>query len=214
MILDSISVGLPKEVEINGKKMLTSIFKEPVMGAQEVTFTNIIGDKQSDLNVHGGPTRAISVYASEYYSYWKEQLGTNDLPWGYFGENLNISGGVFEETINVGDRFTIGTVELEAVQSRFPCVKLGYKMGSQKWVKPFLHSGKTGFYFGVIKEGTISPGDQVTQIHAEKDSITIAEITDAYLINKDNKALLEKAIGVEKLTQSWKDHFIKQLESL
>ncbi len=96
-----------------------------------------------------------------------------ELPWGYFGENLNISGGMFETEINVGDRFSIGTVELEALQPRFPCHKLGMKLGDSKWIKTFLDSRKTGFYFGVIKEGVITPGDRVHQIHAEKTALPL-----------------------------------------
>jgi len=214
MQLDAISVGLPKEVEINGKKMLTSIYKKPVSGSQKVSFTNIEGDKQSDLNVHGGPTRAISAYASEYYDYWKKEMGAASLEWGFFGENINISGGMFEQDVNVGDRFSVGTVELEVIQPRFPCQKLGMKMGDSKWIKPFLHSGKTGFYFGVVKEGTITPGDEVKRTYRHENSITIHDITDLYLINKENKPLLERALTVDILTDSWKDHFRKQLENL
>ncbi len=166
------------------------------------------------MKVHSGPTRPVNVYASEHYEYWKKQLNKEQLPWGYFGENLNISGGMFEHDIHVGDRFSIGTVEFEALQPRFPCHKLAMKMGDKKWVKIFLNSGKTGFYFGVVKEGIITPGDEVKQTHVEEDSITMHDITDLYLINKNNKPLLEKALTVRRLTPSWKDYFQKQLESL
>lgn len=214
MKLDEISVGLPKELEWQGKKIRTSIFKTPVTGSKKVSFTNIEGDKQSDLKVHGGLTRAVNVYASEYYDFWKKELGVSELPWGYFGENLNISGGMFEEEISVGDRFTIGTVEFEAMQPRFPCYKLGMKMGDNAWIKKFLDTRKTGFYFGVLKEGVITKGDAVVQTYKAKDSITMDEITDLYLINKNNKALLKRAIEVDRLTPSWKDYFQKQLDKL
>ena len=95
MKLDAISVGKPKEVEWEGRKLTTSIFKTPVSAPVQVWHKNIEGDQQSDLKLHGGLTRPVSVYPSEYYEFWKKELDTNDLPWGYFGENLNISGGVF-----------------------------------------------------------------------------------------------------------------------
>ncbi len=214
MKLDEISVGLPKEIEWQGKKVKTSIFKSPVTGSKKVSFTNIAGDKQSDLKVHGGLTRAVNVYASEHYGYWKKELGVSELPWGYFGENLNISGGMFETEIYVGDRFAIGTVEFEAMQPRFPCYKLGMKMGDNAWVKKFLDTRKTGFYFGVVKEGVISKGDAVVQTYQAKDSISMDNITDLYLINKNNRPLLKKAIQVERLTPSWKEYFQKQLDDL
>lgn len=214
MTLDAISVGQPKEVNWDGKNFKTSIFKTPVEGPVKVSLTNLEGDRQSDLKVHGGPTRAISAYASEYYDFWQKQLGQKQLPWGFFGENLNISGGIFETAINVGDRFAIGEVELEALQPRFPCYKLGMKMGDKKWIKTFLNSRKTGFYFRVLKEGVIEAGQTFTRIYIHQNSITIDDITDLYLINKDNKELLKKALTVDKLTDSWKEYFQKQLAKL
>ena len=214
MKLDAISVGKPKEIEYEGRKLLTSIFKRPVTGSVHVFHENIDGDKQSDLKLHGGSTRPVSVYASEHYEFWKKQLGNENLPWGHFGENLNISGGMFEQDIQVGDQFAIGTVKFEALQPRFPCHKLGMKLGNKKWIKTFLDSTKTGFYFGVLQEGRIASGDQVKKIHSETDSISIHDITDLYLINKNNKPLLEKALTVRRLTSSWKEHFEKQLREL
>ncbi|MFY0600527.1 MAG: MOSC domain-containing protein [Cyclobacteriaceae bacterium] len=211
MKLDAISVGKPREVKLDGRTITTSIFKTPVSGPQKVYFNHIEGDQQSDLKLHGGPTRPISVYASEYYDFWKDIFKIDELPWGYFGENLNITGGVFETEINVGDRFSIGNVELEALQPRFPCHKLGMKLGDKKWIKFFLESRKTGFYFGVLKEGTIKAGDTVTRTYTNHNSITMDDITDLYLINRNNKPLLQKALGVERLPQSWKEYFQEQL---
>ena len=211
MKLDAISVGKPKEVEWEGRKMVTSIFKTPISGPARVLFKNIEGDQQADLKVHGGLTRPVCVYPSEHYEFWKKELHQNELPWGYFGENLNISGGVFEQDVQVGDRFAIGSVEFEALQPRFPCHKLAMKMGDMKWIQFFLNSGKTGFYFGVVKEGIIAPGDTVKQVHHEKNSISIHDITELYLINRNNKPLLERALKVRRLTPSWKAYFEKQL---
>lgn len=214
MKLDAISVGKPKEVEWQGRTITTSIFKTPVNGPQKVNKTNIEGDKQSDLKLHGGPTRAVCVYATEHYDFWKEALKKSELPHGYLGENLTISGGMFEKEIYVGDRFSIGTVEFEALQPRFPCHKLGMKLGDKKWVKTVLDTGKSGFYFGVIKEGIIESGDIVTKTFSAEESISMSEITDLYLINPNNKPLLEKALRVGRLTESWKDYFKKKLLKL
>lgn len=214
MRLDSINVGEPREVEWEGRRLITSIFKKTIEEPVKVSYTNLEGDKQSDLAVHGGITRAISVYASEYYDFWRKELKLKDLPWGFFGENLNITGGMFETEVNVGDRFAIGDVELEAVQPRFPCHKLGMKMGDKKWIKTFLESRKTGFYFKVLNEGTICSGQEMERTYINKDSITIDNITDLYLLNKNNKTLLKKALKVQELTDSWKKHFQKQLSEL
>ena len=84
----AVSVSPPREVVWNGRTVLTSIFKTPVSGRRAVRRLNIDGDEQSDLTVHGGVDKAVYVYPSEHYSFWKEQLPGVDLPWGSFGENL------------------------------------------------------------------------------------------------------------------------------
>jgi MOSC domain-containing protein YiiM len=57
MKLVSINVGLPREVQWHGKTVLTSISKAPVAGPIAVRRMNVEGDRQSDLEVHGEPTR-------------------------------------------------------------------------------------------------------------------------------------------------------------
>ena len=56
---------------------------------------NLDGDRQADLSVHVGPSKAVYVYPSEHYGYWKRELPEMKLPWGMFGEN-STSAGRFE----------------------------------------------------------------------------------------------------------------------
>ena len=55
----SLNVGLPREIEVEGGSVLTSIFKEPVDRRLRVTRLNFEGDGQSDLTVHGGVDKAV-----------------------------------------------------------------------------------------------------------------------------------------------------------
>jgi MOSC domain-containing protein YiiM len=59
MKLASVNVGLPREVEWNGSTVRTGIFKYPTQDAVQVERLNILGDKQEDLSVHGGPNKAV-----------------------------------------------------------------------------------------------------------------------------------------------------------
>ncbi|HEV8433698.1 MAG TPA: MOSC domain-containing protein, partial [Thermoanaerobaculia bacterium] len=81
----AVSVGLPREVTWRGHLVKTSIFKTPVSGAVRVGRLNLDGDKQSDLTVHGGAEKAVYVYPSEHYQFWREELPGVELPWGAFG---------------------------------------------------------------------------------------------------------------------------------
>ena len=106
----SVCVGLPKIVEYNGEPVATAIFKEPVAGKVRVGEFNLEGDRQADLRVHGGYSKAVYVYPSEHYEFWREELPEMDLPFGMFGENLT-SEGLMENEVFIGDRIQIGTAE-------------------------------------------------------------------------------------------------------
>jgi MOSC domain-containing protein YiiM len=192
MEIVSINVGMPKEVTWHNKTVLTSIFKNPVSGSQKVSFLNISGDKQSDLSVHGGPDKAVYAYASEHYKYWKEIFPDKVSDWGMFGENLTISGGLFENEINIGDCFKVGTSILMAVQPRVPCFKLGIRFGTEKIIKLFMKSGLSGVYFRVLQEGDIETGQIFEKINSAKVKLTVSEINRIFSGDKD-LSLLEKA---------------------
>src|SRR6266850_8582582 len=103
----SLNVGKPQIVSRNDEPVLTGIFKEPVPHRVMLRTLNLDGDGQADLSVHGGPTKAVYVYPSEHYDYWKLELPEMDLPWGMFGENFTTVG-LRESEINIGDKFHAG----------------------------------------------------------------------------------------------------------
>jgi MOSC domain-containing protein YiiM len=92
MKLISVNVGLPRVVMIKGDPVSTGIFKEPVAGRVTLRTLNLGGDRQADLSVHGGPSKAVYAYPSEHYEYWKRELPEMKLPWGMFGENFTTAG--------------------------------------------------------------------------------------------------------------------------
>jgi MOSC domain-containing protein YiiM len=156
----SLNVGGPREVEWRGRLVRTSIWKEPVQGPVRVTSLNLDGDAQSDLSVHGGPDKAVYAYPAEHYGYWQRELDVDALPWAAFGENLTTSG-ILEPDIAIGDRVRVGSAELMVTQPRLPCFKLGIRFGRDDMVKRFLQSGRSGFYFAVVREGEITAGDRL-----------------------------------------------------
>src|SRR5712691_7061232 len=88
MKLVSVNVGLPREVIWKGRIIPTGIFKEPVVGRIKLRTLNLDGDRQADLSVHGGASKAVYLYPSEHYAYWHSELPGMKLPWGMFGENF------------------------------------------------------------------------------------------------------------------------------
>jgi MOSC domain-containing protein YiiM len=210
MKLLSVNVGLPREIEWNGKIVRTSIFKAPVPGRIRVGKLNLGGDQQSDLSVHGGIEKAVYAYPSEHYPFWREELAGRDLPWGVFGENFTTEG-LLEETIHIGDRFRIGSAEFVITQPRMPCFKLGIRFGRPDIVKRFLQSGRAGFYFSVFKEGEVTAGDSIELLARDENGIMVAEIVNLYRRDATNQDLLRRVSELSSLPKNWRDYFRKRL---
>jgi MOSC domain-containing protein YiiM len=173
----TIQVARPVPVQHMDREVRTGIFKRPVEGPVMVRTLNIDGDEQGDLTVHGGVDKAVYCYASEHYPAWQEELG-REWPFGTFGENLTVSG-LFEDQLHVGDVLEVGDAVLQVVQPRFPCYKLGIKIGDQRFVKRFQESGRSGFYCRVLQEGNIEPGQPIKLTQRDETQPTIADMLAA-----------------------------------
>jgi MOSC domain-containing protein YiiM len=209
----SLNVGRPRLVLRNGEPVSTGIFKEPVAGRVMMRTLNLDGDRQADLSVHGGPEKAVYVYPSEHYSFWKDELPDIDLPWGMFGENLTIAG-LLETEINIGDKFRVGSAEVMVTQPRMPCYKLGIRFGRSDIIRRFLASKRTGFYVSVLKEGEVGAGDEFELIARDEHNVRVIDITRLYAGEKHNAELLTRALQVEALPESWRQYFRGRLERL
>jgi MOSC domain-containing protein YiiM len=210
MKLLSVNVGLPREIDWNGRVVRTSIFKAPVIGRVRVSKLNIEGDQQSDLSVHGGIDKAVYAYPSEHYPFWRRELPGIDLPWGAFGENFTTEG-LLEEAVRIGDRFRAGSAEFVVTQPRMPCFKLAIRFDRPDIVKRFLQSGRSGFYFAVVKEGEISAGDSIEMLRRDEHGVTVADVVNLYGRDATNQDLLHRVSELPSLPKSWRDYFRTRL---
>lgn len=168
------------------------------------------GDRQADLTVHGGPDKAVYVYPSEHYAWWRRELPEVSFPWGAFGENFS-SEGLREDEIQIGDRFRVGSAEFVVTQPRMPCYKLGVRFDRPDMVKRFLESKRTGFYLAVLREGAVGAGDSI-DLERTKSGVTVTDIVNLYTTDSDNSKLLRRAIEVPALPENWKEYFRKRIE--
>ena len=211
MKLISLNTGRPRDVDVHGRIVRTSIWKSPRAGRLQVSTLNIAGDEQSDLSVHGGVFKAVYCYPSEHYDFWRRELPDADLPWGAFGENLTTEG-LIEPDVHIGDRIGIGQAEFLVAQPRQPCFKLGIRHGRDDMVKRFIASGRSGFYLRVVREGDIAAGDSIRLIGHETGSISVSDIFTLYFDAEATGDSLRRAAEAPGLSPAWKDHFLKRLE--
>jgi MOSC domain-containing protein YiiM len=206
MKIISVNVGEPRDIFYQERIISTGIFKVPVATRVRVSALNIEGDGQADLTVHGGPNKAIYVYPSEHYPFWRRELGDEFLAAGAFGENLT-SEGLLETELNIGDRLYVGSVELAVTQPRLPCYKLADKFNRKDIVKRFLRSRRTGFYCAVLQEGELGVEDPVTVVSRDPAGVTIADITRLYAFDKQDLSGLQRVAELKALPESWRSYF-------
>jgi MOSC domain-containing protein YiiM len=214
MKIVSLNVGLPREVMWHGRRVTTGIFKEPVAGRVALRKFNLDGDGQADLTVHGGEHKTAYCYPMEHYGYWKKELPGRELPMGMFGENFTTDG-LSEDSVHLGDRFSVGSAEVVVTQPRLPCYKLGVRFQSDDMVRRFLASGRTGFYLAVVREGEVGGGDEIKLISRDENAVVVSEITRLYVAKRygeDDVASLRRALRVATLPESWKEYLRERLQ--
>jgi MOSC domain-containing protein YiiM len=209
----SVNVGLPQTVQWRDQPVTTGIFKSPVEGPVALRKHNLEGDQQADLSVHGGPTKAVYVYPVQHYTYWRDELPDVDFGWGHFGENFTVEG-MNEQSIYIGDEFSVGTSRVVVTEPRMPCSKLSVRFGRADMPKRFLQSQRSGFYLGVVEEGEVQAGDPIELLSKHPDGLSVADVTSLYTTERGNVELLKKAISVTALPESWSGYFEHQLERL
>src|SRR5205814_8635439 len=171
---------------------------------------------QADLSVHGGAYKAVYCYPFEHYAYWRKELPADELPMGVFGENFTTDD-LLEDSVHLGDRFSVGSAEVVVTQPRLPCYKLGVRFQSDDMVRRFLASGRTGFYFAVIREGEVGAGDEIKVIARDPNGIPVSEITRLYVAKRygdADVAWVQRALRVAVLPESWKEYFRQRLERI
>jgi MOSC domain-containing protein YiiM len=175
MRLLSVNVALPRSIEHRGRIVRTAIFKEPVLFGVPVRSSNLDGDRQADLRVHGGPEKAVYAYDLSGYEHWRRTL-SRELPFGQFGENLTVEG-MPETEVSIDDIYRVGTALLQVSQPRSPCFKLALKMELPQFPKAFLASGRTGFYLRVLEEGEIGAGNPIQLVSRDPAAVTVERMT-------------------------------------
>jgi len=208
----SVNVGLPRDVEWNGRVVHTGIWKEPVRGRCRVGRLNLEGDGQGDLAGHGGEQRAVFVYQIESYGHWQEQLKRTDFVHGQFGENFTVEG-LSDDEVCIGDRFQIGSAVFEVTQPRVTCYRVGIRMNEPRMPALLTASGRPGFYFRVLQEGAVGAGDDIVKVGEAEERMTVAEINALLYLPDHARDRLERALRIEALSHGWRSSFEALLRS-
>src|SRR4051794_4859190 len=168
----SVNVGLPRDVAWQGRTVHTGVWKSPVDGPRMERRLNIDGDGQGDLHGHGGENRAVFVYQLDSYRYWQEFLGPPTIETRQVGEKFSVDG-LTDDTVCIGDRYQIGEALFEVTQPRVTCFRFGMRMAEPRMPALVVAHHRPGFYFRVITEGLVAPGDDIVKTHSGQGQVTV-----------------------------------------
>jgi MOSC domain-containing protein YiiM len=205
MIVESLNIGLPRKEFFYGREIITGICKQPASGPLRLGRFGFEHDGVGDLKHHGGDDKAVCVYSFDNYPYWEDTLGIK-LPVAAFGENLTVSD-LKEDDICIGDVFELGTALLQVSQPRQPCRTLAARYGRDDLVKLVADSGRTGFYFRVLKEGIVEKGTELILKERDPRSISVSFANHTYHHDRKNREAIEKVLAVSALSASWQKSF-------
>ncbi|PCI33727.1 MAG: sulfurase [Flavobacteriaceae bacterium] len=181
----STNIGKKTTLLWKGKEVQTGILKKATNTPITLGIEDVQGDAVIDRRYHGGVDQAVYAYGEQHYAYWQNLYPSIEMKPGFFGENLTISN-LDENTIYVGAIYELGTAIVQVTKPRQPCMKLGIIFGTQQVLKQFWSVPKCGFYFKILKEGTVEKGAQLTLIESSKNSKSIAEV---YTEKRKKKAI-------------------------
>lgn len=199
----SVNVGMPQDLAWQGRTVHTAVWKRPVVGPRLVRQLNIDGDAQGDLAGHGGEHRAVFVYQIESYRYWQDQLGRDDFVYGQFGENFTVEG-LADDQVCIGDRYRIGEAVFEVTQPRVTCYRVGIRMEDPRMPAMLVSHRRPGFYFRVLREGTVQAGDDIVQIATGPQAMTVAEIDALLYMPGHPRPGALRALRIPALSAGWR----------
>ena len=214
--LIAVNVAQPEVIGTRrGKPVSSAIKKRRTVtdGTLTLTETNLDGDRQADLRVHGGPEKAVYAYPSEHLPRWNAELQP-DEPFGpgTFGENLTTAGWL-ETEVRIGDVWAWGDARLQVCQPRYPCFKLAMATERPQVGKRMLETGRNGWYLRVLQPGEVPVAGPITVIERGPDDATVLDAVRA-LLPGSSRELTERLASVERLAASWRAMLLDHLSAM
>ncbi|QAY66007.1 MOSC domain-containing protein [Paenibacillus protaetiae] len=208
----SLQIGQPIAVKHGSKEVETAIFKQKSAAIHQLHVEGLDGDGQADRKHHGGPDKAVCAYFEKRFGYWERYLG-HEVEAGLFGENFTLSEWT-EDDVCIGDIWEGAAIALQVSQPRVPCFKLGIRNGNPLMPAEASNTGYTGFYFRVLKEGTVRAGDSLQLVHRPESAVTIAEANRIMHVDKNDRDGIRRLLGMEELAAAWREQLAARLDRL
>ena len=201
--LKGIFVG--RTAPLGPGKVASAFVKNRMSDPVVAGVTGLAGDEQADPKVHGGPDMAIYVYPTRHYDLWRGEFPEHAGVWGpgSLGENLALDG--WDETdVCVGDTVSIGGTLLQVTRPRKPCFKLALRFKDIRLPRRLVETGRCGWYYRVLRTGTIAPEDEARLVDRPHPEWTIRRLNDISIRAGVGLEELEELAALPELAANWR----------
>ncbi|MBP2239590.1 MOSC domain-containing protein YiiM [Cytobacillus eiseniae] len=189
----------------------SGMFKEPVRDSTWLGKVNLDGDEQADLKHHGGPEKAVMAYAQKHYIDWGRELNNSQIQAGAMGENFSVIN-MDEETVCIGDIYEIGEAVIQVSQPRQPCWKPARRFKTIDFALRIQKSGRTGWYFRVLKEGFVKEQTAIKLIDRPYPEWTIAKCNEVMHEHKTDLDRSAQLAACRYLAINWRETLTKRVQ--
>jgi MOSC domain-containing protein YiiM len=210
-----VFVGQPQVIGETRQGPVTSGIAKTRVEAPELALgpTNLAGDRQADLSVHGGPDKAVYFYPADHYPTWQED--GFDVEVGGLGENVTVAGGT-ERDVRIGDRWRWGEATVEVSQPRAPCYKLAVHTGRKDIGPRMIATGRCGWYVRVVEPGAVPTSGHLTLVHRDPAAPTVEEAFAAMFgvngpvprgtepTDRDRERTRQRVLASDALADQWR----------
>jgi MOSC domain-containing protein YiiM len=215
VVIATVQVGLPQTLgrddapDPMDRPWTTGFFKQPVAGPLWLGTTHLAGDGQADLKNHGGVDKAVLAYSAAHYDYWRSHLNLPNLLYGAFGENFTIVGQT-EADVCVGDTYAVGEARVQVSQPRKPCWKLSRRWRIADLAQQVLFNGRSGWYFRVLQEGQVAPGQEMQLCDRPYPEWTIARAHQIMHHDRNDRAAAIALANCPLLSDNWREKLLQR----
>ncbi|SET05724.1 MOSC domain-containing protein YiiM [Salinibacillus kushneri] len=207
--LQSINVGKVETLQYGEKTLKTAMRKQPITGPAYINKVGFVADQQ-EFKKHGGTEKALCLYPSEHYSYWRDILQGIEVHTSLFGENLS-SIGITEDNTHIGDIFKFGETVIQVTEPRTPCHKIATRYNVPDLERKMRDKGNTGFLLRVLEEGYVNPDDTLQLIETDAHEVPVSFVNHVKFFDPKNPAKIEKILAVDGLSKTLRRSLEKRI---
>lgn len=197
------------KIQKHSEGLETAIRKSP----QETLFikkNSLDQDEIANTKYHGGEMRVVHHYSLKNYNHLKNvfpEIADRFVP-GSFGENI-LTEELTEADLNIGDIYSLGTAKVQLTVSRRPCATINHSYQDNRILKEVMRTGRTGWFYRVLKEGEVRTGDYLTFLERPFPDLPVSRLCDF-----SDLSFLRRCLQTGLMDKGWKPKIENALLSL